>query len=120
MYAKAQVAGVNGMILLPDDWSASYYTLNNTNNTDAAFTSNIISASDWNSLEAHDAVFLPAAGYRYGTNAHDVGSYGGYWSASFSGSDGARYVGFRDGGLTPDHWGGRSYGPSVRLVRSAQ
>jgi len=116
-YAKAQAAGVNGVILLPDDWSASYYRLNNTNNTGAAFTSNSISASDWtNRIEANGAVFLPAAGYRSGADVYNVGSNGGYWSASYYDSN-ARGVGFDYGGLYLDGWACRYSGHSVRLVQ---
>ena len=85
-YAKAQVDGVNGVILLPDNWSTSYYTLNSTNSGSANYTSNSITASQWSTLEQHGAVFLPAAGYRNGTTVNDVGSYGYYWSTSCNGN----------------------------------
>ncbi|MBQ9418598.1 MAG: hypothetical protein IJU19_08480, partial [Bacteroidales bacterium] len=29
-----------------------------------------------------NSIFLPAAGYRYGTSLHSAGSYGYYWSSS--------------------------------------
>ncbi len=116
-HAKATVNGIAGVILLPDDWSTSYYALNNG----AAFTSNSISLSDWtNSLEAHGAVFLPAAGRRRGTSVNSVGSHGYYWSASFRDSVYAYRVNFYDGYLSADGWNGRQYGQSVRLVCSAE
>ena len=63
-YAKAVVNGINGIILLPDDWDATYYTLSNTNSKTSNFSSNTISESDWlNQLEPHGAVFFPAYGY---------------------------------------------------------
>ena len=65
-YAKAQVAGVKGLIVLPDGWKTSYYSLSNTNTANAAFSSNTITAEQWQTLEQHGAVFLPAAGYRAG------------------------------------------------------
>ena len=34
-------------------------------------------------MEAAGAVFLPAAGYRSGTNVIDTGTYGHYWSSSY-------------------------------------
>lgn len=102
-YAMATVNGVSGVILLPDNWSSSNYSLSNTNKTDASFSSNRISQSDWtNKFEANGAVFLPAAGYRYGTSVDYVGSGGFYWSASYYGSYDARYVWFYDGILNPD------------------
>ena len=120
-YAMATVNGVNGVILLPDNWSSSNYSLSNTNKTDASFSSNRISKSDWTSkFESNGAVFLPAAGHRNGTYVDNVGSCGYYWSASYSSSVSAYYVWFSDGSLGPDDWGGRDYGRSVRLVCSAE
>ncbi len=107
-YAKAQVNGVNGVILLPDDWSSETYNLKNTNTSGASFSGNQISATDWISkLEANGAVFLPAAGWRYGTNVYFVGSYGYYWSATYYFSGGAYYVYFYDSGLDAEGWGYR-------------
>ena len=84
-YAKAKVGDVNGMILLPDDWSTSYYTLSSTED----FTANVITSVDWtNKLEAHGAVFLPTAGYRSGSSVGYVNSKGHYWSSTNRGGDG--------------------------------
>ena len=116
-YAKATVNGVNGVILLPDNWSSSNYSLSNTNKSDASFSSNRISQSDWTlKLEANGAVFLPAAGFRYGTNVSYVGSDGFYWSATYSSSDSAYYVSFLDSELHPANVLYRKSGRSVRLV----
>ena len=122
-YAKANVNNVNGVILLPDDWSTSYYTLSNTNSTDASFSSNTISATQWATLEQHGAVFLPAAGNRNGTSVVNVGSGGFYWSTLHE-NDGKAYglliyssILSTDGYYSRyDRWEGFS----VRLVRVAQ
>ena len=120
-YAKAQVNNVNGVILLPDDWSTSYYSLSSTNNSGASFSSNVISASSWtSSLQAHGAVFLPAAGGRNGTSVFNVGSVGDYWSASYYASGRAWDVHFDDGYLSTGSGLNRCYGFSVRLVCPAQ
>ncbi len=119
-YAKAKVNNVNGVILLPDKWSTSYYSLSNTNSIGASFSSNTITAAQWAALEQHGAVFLPAAGYRSGTLVSSAGSYGYYWSASCSDSYSAYYVNFYDGNLDTNSGTSRYYGRSVRLVRSAQ
>ena len=120
-YAKATVNGVSGVILLPDNWSSSNYILSNTNKTDASFSSNRISQSDWtNKFEANGAVFLPTAGYRSGTYVYSVGSDGYYSLASYSDSDDARGVWFDDDTLLPDGWYYSSYGRSVRLVCPAE
>ena len=123
-YAKAQVAGVNGVILLPDDWSASYYSLNSTNTGSASFNSNVISSSQWNTLEQHGAVFLPAAGNRSGTSISNVGSGGYYWSAShgsdYGNNDCACGVYFYNVDLYNGNVYYRYYGRSVRLVCPAE
>ncbi len=116
MYAKATVNGINGVILLPDDWSSSYYSLSNTNQSGASFTSNTITSSQWSTLEQHGAVFLPAAGYRYGTTVGYAGSYGFYWSSSAGNAYHAYYVCFYSGNFDPQGSGNRYLGLSVRLV----
>ena len=117
-YAKANVNDVNGVILLPDDWSSTILNLSNTNSSGASFSSNTISASQWTTLESAGAVFLPAAGDRIGASVSGVGSLGLYWSASYDTSYGARKVGFNDSGLGT-YYGSRCLGHSVRLVHDA-
>ena len=82
-FAKGTVNGVGGLILLPDDWNTSYYALSSTNSTNASYSSNEITLSDWTtSLEAHGAVFLPATGYRNYSCYVDGSEYGYYWTAT--------------------------------------
>ena len=125
-YAKAQVNGVNGVILVPDDWNVATFSLNNTNEEYANYTSNVVGAMVWqDTFEPAGAVFLPAAGYRRGTSVDDVGFYGYYWSVSYSGH-GTYIVVFNDSYLYPslDSYNGandyRHHGRSVRLVRSIE
>ena len=119
-YAKAKVNNVNGVILLPDNWSTSYYSLSNTNSSGASFSSNTITAAQWATLEQHGAVFLPAAGYRYGTSVISADSYGYYWSASYYDGVNAYDMYFYDSYLSTGYLSNRYVGRSVRLVRSAQ
>lgn len=120
-YAKAKVNNVNGVILLPDNWSSSYYTLYSTNDIFSSFSSNVISSSTWTySLEAHGAVFLPAAGNRGGTSVSNVGRNGYYWSASYYDIFSAFYVNFDNLYLITSYGFDRSHGLSVRLVRDYQ
>ena len=122
-YAKAKVNNVNGVILLPDDWSNSYYNLRNTNNREASFNSNTITASYWSSLELHGAVFLPAAGYREGTSIVDEGNHGDYFSSSSVYGIygyGAYSVFFHNWDLSWANPYVRSFGYSVRLVRDVE
>ncbi len=120
-WVKGTVNGINGIILLPDNWATSIYSLNNTNGGN--YGSNTISAADWvNVLEANGAVFLPAAGHRINgwTPVASVGSTGFYWSASSCGHGLACYVNFGSDGLTPSFCQSRYQGIIVRLVRNAQ
>lgn len=118
-YAMAIVNGINGLILLPDNWSSSIYELNNTS---YYYSSNTIGASDWvNILEANGAVFLPAAGTRDGTEMSNVYDQGLYWSASKSaGLLSAWAMLFDSGRLNSALSGYRNVGRSVRLVRPVE
>lgn len=115
-YAKAEVNGVNGVILLPDNWSSETYTLSNTNSTSAEFTTNTIDATTWSTLEAAGAVFLPAAGSRSGESVSSAGSYGFYWYSTARGASRAYNVRFYSGDLYSAD-SNRFAGYSVRLVR---
>ena len=119
-YAKANVNECNGVILLPDDWSTSYYDLNDTNTDDANYSNNTITASEWSTLEQHGAIFLPANGYRFGAPVYNVGSNGYYWSSSFVNGTYAYGVYFLDSNLNPQDCSNRSYGRAVRLVQDAE
>lgn len=115
-YAKAQVNGINGMILLPDNWDASIYNLNSTNTSDSNYNTNVISSNTWSTLENAGAVFLPAAGYRTGTAVNYVGTFGEYWSASYYNGDSHAYgFSFFSQDIGPEV-AERHFGYSVRLV----
>ena len=64
-----------------------------------------------------NSIFLPAAGYRYGSSLSNAGSYGYFWSSSLNESHpyGAYVLYFYSGSYD---WGyyGRYYGRSVRAV----
>lgn len=64
-----------------------------------------------------NSIFLPAAGYRYGTSSNRVGECGVYWSSTLSSSysDGARSLNFNSGDHYTDY-DARSFGRSVRPV----
>ena len=119
-YAKAKVNDVNGVILLPDDWSSDIYSLSNINSNDASYNSNTISANQWITFEDAGAVFLPASGNRNGTSVSLVGNYGNYWSSSHNYLIGARYVGFYDTFLNTNVYSYRNDGYAVRLARDVE
>ena len=116
-YAKAKVNNVNGVILVPDNWSTNIYVLSCANQSEASFNSNVISASQWNILQNAGIVFLPAGGFRYGTSVSHVGEYGVYWSATNYGNYDAYVLFFVDSELSTSHLCPPRYaGESVRLV----
>ena len=76
-----------------------------------------------NGVEGHrgtgpngNSIFLPAAGFRYGTELYDRGAYGYYWSSSstYGYCNDAYGLGFYDGDF--GWYGHRYYGYSVRPV----
>lgn len=89
-FAPATVCGYPGLVLLSDyfrrpDSCTFAATFDN------GFESNIYEDWQWRKMEAAGAVFLPAAGYRYGDFVGDVDVWGNYWSSSFF-DDGMAYA----------------------------
>ena len=123
-FAKAKVNGVNGVIILPDNWNSSNYVLNGPNDGSIAYDSNIISSETWNSIfELNGSVFLPAAGYRdnrWGNSVFWVQHSGAYWTATHGGADNCYDMFFEPTLIDPPGTGGRMTGESVRLVRNAE
>ena len=130
LHGIAQVDGVNGMILLPDNWKcpsgvtfkSGYHS---SEGADYYAAYQIFTADQWSKLEAAGAVFLPAAGRRDGTTMIAVKSWGRYWTStgyngnySYDSSFNSRYLNtVLSGGRS---WINNSYGLSVRLVKDLQ
>ena len=118
LYGVAQVAGVNGLILLPDNWTGvsgitfkSGYPTNNGNFADyQSFT-----LDQWNIMEANGAVFLPQAGMRSGTQVTD---YTHYWAATKKSDTNAALLHFTGNRIVPDGENNIAFGFVVRLVQS--
>lgn len=119
-FAKGTVSGRKGVILLPDDWSSSIYSLNSTNDKEATFDSNTISYEQWPTLENAGAVFLPITGYRNYKDVSYQDLFGYYWSSSCSGSYYAHNVYIRDSDFDPNASSVRYLGYAVRLVYPTQ
>ena len=69
------------------------------------------------------SLFLPVAGYRYGSWLYDSGSYSGYWSRILVTSYpyGAYYLKFQSGNVSLNPWpNNRINGQCVRAVRVSQ
>ncbi|MBO5404664.1 MAG: hypothetical protein J6A13_01510 [Paludibacteraceae bacterium] len=116
----ARVVGVNGLVLLPDNWDM-------TVNTDFVpgeggsfasngFDANQLDAEQWQRMEAAGAVFLPATGTRIGTNIYFLNECCYYWSATSFNSNYAFYINVSasESYMTNN---GRSTGQAVRLVK---
>ena len=113
--SQATVNNVHGYIFLPDSWSLPSglsFTADAKN-----WTTNTYSVTDWAKMVQNGAVFLPAAGFRRGTDVYNVGSSGYFWSSTPYDEDYAYYLGFNDSNVYPQGNYNRSYGRSVRLVR---
>ena len=117
----AQANGVNGLILLPDNWTCpAGVTFKSGFHSSCGVTYyadyQTFTVEQWSKLEAAGAVFLPAAGVRYGSNVKDMQSVGRYWSTTEGFSSSAHYLYFFSDRATMYYYY-RSYGQSVRLVK---
>ena len=128
-FVMAKVNGVNGMILLPDDWNSNVYIwelpfLSVLQTEDLSQNSpkqrrtnddsydNAVTASQWDELEKLGAVFLPSAGSRVETRPESMQSWGFYWTSSCNDFFWFDIDGLCSGGL----WDPFCNGFSVRLV----
>lgn len=114
----ATVNGVSGLIILPDNWvhpEGIAYTATTSNDTTNTYT-----AVQWATLEAAGAVFLPAAGCRYGTFVEDAGKAGYYWSSWYYYSNYAYCLKLSSRTLDPEYSWMRCEGTSVRLVQDVK
>ena len=143
LFALGTVNSVNGVIILPDNWTlpagASFTPTSTTEGMEYIpswdgmdyyydsylnnhFSDNAYTAYEWEVMQANGAVFLPAAGHRDGTYISGGfmadGAY--YWSATpTEGSDDdAGQFTFSYRGLTPIIAYGRHNGLCVRLVQT--
>ena len=120
-----------GLVLLPDEWDLS---ASNFISQAEDWTSNVYSLQEWEEMQSLGAVFLPAAGYRKGTevgrNFYDDFELreGFYWSSTGLDSPTFRPYQFRFASYARAHGGhfiektyftDAYYGLSVRLVRDA-
>lgn len=134
LFGLGNVAGINGMIILPDGWNTPQNTtfspstskgLQNMgynyykNEKGDNYSHNSYTVAQWRIMEDAGAVFLPAAGYRYSnTDVYDVGESGKYQSSTFYDDYTAYQLSFFDYNVYPDgFYTMKDIGMSVRLVR---
>lgn len=117
----AQVDGVNGLILLPDNWTCpsgiTFKSGYHSEYTKEAFAQyQTFTAAQWARLAENGAVFLPAAGYRDGSRVYYPKEIGIYWtSEGYSSSGGYRLWFCSNHALVYNS--NRFLGFSVRLVK---
>ena len=117
------INGVGGLIILPDSWTlpsecsftSGFCSPSGDNYPD--WTHNSYTLAQWAQMEAAGAVFLPAAGHRFGTDVGFVGNWGWYWSSSpFFHVSAACYMKFDSMSLGATYNNDREGGFSVRPV----
>ena len=127
-YVRATVGSIAGIILFPDGGTFvldEFTELGGINSPSSAFTTTTCSMMQWAALEAKGCVFLPAAGYRDGTEMKQVGTGVNYWSTSTNineyyatGTTAARY--YSSGSSNSLLISKRNFGCSVRLVQDVE
>ncbi len=77
----ATINGQTGIILLPTDFVFTTEMVD-LHYVEGKYTENVLNTSQWSVLDAAGAIFLPAAGNRFGKDDIDaVGTEGYYWSS---------------------------------------
>ncbi len=112
--------GVNGRIMFPDGvtFATDEATTWGTINANSDWTTKC-TAAQWTALETKGCVFMPAAGYRTGSEGGGAGDRGRYWLATEKGDNSAysSFFGTASGDSDNDYY--RRFGRSVRLVYNA-
>lgn len=143
LFGLGSVNGINGTIILPDNWSTPqgatftpsitrglvdegdyYYNQEAHNKKASNYSHNTYTAEQWLIMESAGAVFLPCGGGRTDTSVKDEsGTLGHYWSATPVDEYRTYHLSFGTFSLHPQSGNDiyvsdmRLHGKSVRLVR---
>jgi len=116
--AKACVNNINGYIFLPDDFYEHRVRIP-FDSTPENFSGNTYDLTQWATLEAAGAIFLPCNGKRKGISMDAaVDTYVSYWSSTYYGTWDSRAAYLTN--LTGTDYYGCSIGRSVRLVQDVK
>ena len=108
----------NGLIFLPDNWTAPEGISFVGNNT--TYANNTFTLDQWQQLEANGAIFLPASGMRSGstgTSMSDIQNIGYYWSATVTDESRSYFLKFLSNDWYVSSSGYVYCGYAVRLVQ---
>lgn len=114
----ANVCGIHGLIILPDNWAPSEDVSFVSN--PSGWNQNKYNSSEWERMELSGAIFLPSGGYQDGDIITNIGIAGFYWpSPTNSENNGNSVVSFDETGVwiieNELNYSGEGY--SVRLVK---
>ena len=128
LYGFGCVNGVNGLIVLPDNWTTPKDIIfvasttrgleNGYNPNSDNFTHNKYTMNDWIKMEVNGAVFLPAAGVDYYSKVSYVQEFGRYWSSTWYEGGSASILGFDSSNIYVS--ADDLYKFSVRLVKDIE
>lgn len=142
LFALATIADIKGLMLLPDNWKlpeGAKFTpsissaINNhlvyqdglymdDEMLDDHYEDNIYTPAEWSVLEKAGAIFLPAAGRRWGDTVKNYPNnpWGVYWSSTTGDQEregNVKALSFYMSGVTPLAETSRVWGCSVRLIQ---
>lgn len=113
----ANVCGIHGLIILPDNWVPSENVCFVSN--PSGWNQNKYNSSEWEKMELSGAIFLPSGGKQDGDNITNIGIAGLYWPSPTNSEDGNSVVSFDETGVwiveNMLNYSGEGY--SVRLVK---
>ena len=120
----AQINGINGLILLPDNWNSvegiAFKFGFNDKWTENYADYQTFTTEQWSKLESAGAIFLPVTGFRNITSISSIYDHGGYWSASCYDNQDAYYFALNSRGAVMGNYDARYGGRGVRLVKDVQ
>lgn len=128
LFSMGTIDDVHGVILLPDNWAGEKFndfTYNGEyyekKGESSAYSLHTYSTTQWlEQMEAHGAVFLPAAGRRSDSEVKETNQSAYYWSCTPGNEDGVYGLYFDFVVLNPKDNCSRGGGRAVRLVHNVK
>ena len=128
LHGLACVNGINGLIILPDNWTTPEDLIFNPGGvsedsygTEDFKTINEYSLEQWRKMEELGALFLPTTGFRFiyedgGMDIYSSQTHGYYWSATSNKDEEAFMLNFGAASIAADATYTRKGGFAVRLI----